>query len=291
MAKEAKRRKRQYAEFDRLYRHIPNSNCKGLCGRDEDDPRMLSCISAVTLNQVERERIVERVGAAALKPRADNPHVCPLLKGGRCSVYDIRPLNCRLWASVDLPGFRCPFGCRPAAGELDRAAAHELTKRGFRISDRMVMLTDPAKVTVMNPATGSPATIAWTEDPDLFLIRYLRLLDVITLWTGGSLTEDQAGDALAGAFATDGNGCDVWDGGPREEAFDRFWSFTLEEAGELRKRLDRALTAASTELRLRVLQAVENAGRLDLTNDQSAQGESGNLMATNFKDKPRDYAD
>jgi hypothetical protein len=256
-----KRLRRQYAEFDRLYRRIPSSSCKGLCAQNEDDPATLSCISAVSLNQVEYHRIVERVGVDAIKPRADKPHVCPLLKGGRCSVYDIRPLNCRLWASVDLPGFRCPFGCKPAAGELDRAAAHELTKRGFKISDRQVMLNDPSKVTEMSAATGLPATISWTEDPKLFLSRYLRLSEVITLWTTGRLTEDQAHDALSGAFATDGNGRDVRDGGPREEAFRRFWGFTMEEATEMMDRVNRALDAVDDGTRLRVLEFLASLER------------------------------
>lgn len=35
---------------------------------------------------------------------------------GRCSVYDVRPMVCRLWGLV--PSMRCPYGCKPEGGYL-----------------------------------------------------------------------------------------------------------------------------------------------------------------------------
>jgi len=36
---------------------------------------------------------------------------CPLLKKGKCTVYVVRPLICRLWACVE--NMPCFQGCRP----------------------------------------------------------------------------------------------------------------------------------------------------------------------------------
>jgi hypothetical protein len=36
---------------------------------------------------------------------------CPLLRQGRCTVYAVRPLICRLWGVVE--SMPCPWGCRP----------------------------------------------------------------------------------------------------------------------------------------------------------------------------------
>jgi hypothetical protein len=41
----------------------------------------------------------------------DGQLTCPLLVDNRCSMYDNRPLICRLWGIIrEMP---CPFGCAP----------------------------------------------------------------------------------------------------------------------------------------------------------------------------------
>lgn len=42
---------------------------------------------------------------------ADNDR-CPLLVDGRCSVYNARPMICRLFGAVE--GMICKHGCKPA---------------------------------------------------------------------------------------------------------------------------------------------------------------------------------
>jgi Fe-S-cluster containining protein len=59
---------------------------------------------------------------------------CPALVDGRCSVYDVRPLICRLYASAE--GLRCPHGCQPVSGMLSDADAGRLRNKVQRISDQ-----------------------------------------------------------------------------------------------------------------------------------------------------------
>ena len=41
----------------------------------------------------------------------DKCKMCPYLKNDQCSIYDVRPIICRLWGVVeDMP---CIFGCKP----------------------------------------------------------------------------------------------------------------------------------------------------------------------------------
>jgi Fe-S-cluster containining protein len=50
----------------------------------------------------------------SMEPDPDT-HLCVFLLPftGKCLAYSIRPLVCRLWGVIDVPGMRCPFGCIP----------------------------------------------------------------------------------------------------------------------------------------------------------------------------------
>jgi Fe-S-cluster containining protein len=64
----------------------------------------------------ERQRIAKALGTNHPVPYFasrgfEGYRVCPLLKAGRCSVYAIRPMICRLYGVTDeMP---CPHGCTP----------------------------------------------------------------------------------------------------------------------------------------------------------------------------------
>lgn len=109
------------AELEKMYATIPAMECKGLC---------TSYCGPIGMGETERLRILERIGHPPFSKIFPTIHdlddlagrellsrvavgclTCPMLKDGRCKVYDIRPMICRLWgASEDL---RCPHGCRP----------------------------------------------------------------------------------------------------------------------------------------------------------------------------------
>ena len=90
--------------LDRLYSRLPRLDCQGMCQQ--------SC-GPINMGQAERARLTRRLGyvprwpgvVAALTMAvlgADKALTCPLLdKGtGRCTVYAIRPMLCRLWGLV-----------------------------------------------------------------------------------------------------------------------------------------------------------------------------------------------
>lgn len=85
-----------------LYRRVPRLVCKGRCA---------SSCGVIMLQASEYE---------AIRKVRDIPETsglaCPLLDRGRCTVYDMRPLICRIWGTVrdaNAPLMRCPWGCRP----------------------------------------------------------------------------------------------------------------------------------------------------------------------------------
>lgn len=113
-------------EMDALYGDLPFLKCKGLCAE--------SC-GPVLMSAAEWQRIIDRLG---YEPKGDETLICPMLEEGRCSVYDIRPMICRLWGMTKQ--MRCPWGCMPAkwitkpAGQGFLAEADRLsTEHGIRV--------------------------------------------------------------------------------------------------------------------------------------------------------------
>ncbi len=105
-------------EVDAIYGQVGPVQCKGKCSD--------SCSPIGNLmTDFERDRIIARVGYGPNEFTADigASVKCNLLtSAGRCSVYDIRPMICRLW-SVD-QAIPCRAGCAgtnclpPNAGRL-----------------------------------------------------------------------------------------------------------------------------------------------------------------------------
>ncbi|WP_053065362.1 YkgJ family cysteine cluster protein [Micromonospora sp. RV43] len=109
------------AELEQIYAELPEIECQGLCSA--------SC-NAIVMSAAERQRIRERgVDIAPL----DMP--CPALSQfNRCTVYDARPLICRLYGLVEQ--MACPWGCRPQGGFVDDATAHWMLRRVEKIGGK-----------------------------------------------------------------------------------------------------------------------------------------------------------
>lgn len=56
---------------------------------------------------------------------------CPALVDGRCSVYDDRPMICRLYGTVEV--MRCPYGCVPKGGFLPHEVGTRLVRESLRV--------------------------------------------------------------------------------------------------------------------------------------------------------------
>ncbi len=77
---------------------VPSANCKGLCAE--------SC-GPIVPSFAEDMRIMERHNVSIDFDKTTL--TCSLLKDGKCSIYEDRPLLCRLWGVVEkMP---CVFGC------------------------------------------------------------------------------------------------------------------------------------------------------------------------------------
>jgi Fe-S-cluster containining protein len=106
--------------LDALYAELPQLKCKGKCWK---------CCGKVLMGPGERERISREGGVdlpTVAEMRRDNRELCVALKSHRCTVYDVRPLVCRLWGIEET--MRCPYGCVPEGGWMTTDEA-----TGFRL--------------------------------------------------------------------------------------------------------------------------------------------------------------
>lgn len=90
-----------------IYDALPTMECKGLC--QASCGRIEECLTPRELDRILGVAGVDEIPAniGCVK--------CPLLDvHGQCSVYDVRPLICRLWGMVYDELMMCPFGCRPS---------------------------------------------------------------------------------------------------------------------------------------------------------------------------------
>ncbi|MBB5140493.1 Fe-S-cluster containining protein [Thermocatellispora tengchongensis] len=114
--------------LEELYAQVPQPGCKGLC-QDACGP--------IGMNPREHQRIRERGvkiphyqdGLAELVETGN--YTCPALKDGQCSVYDIRPMLCRLWGATET--MPCTYGCLPEEGLLPDADGHALLAQSLDV--------------------------------------------------------------------------------------------------------------------------------------------------------------
>lgn len=113
------------AEMDKLYRRIPEVHCKGLCQE--------AC-SIIPMQESEARRLKARTGEW---PTYDAKELrCSMLtEDGKCSVYGIRPLVCRLFGAVRK--MTCPHGCVPDRW-VSEAEARAITEQAVRIGGACV---------------------------------------------------------------------------------------------------------------------------------------------------------
>lgn len=144
-------------QLDELYAELPELDCRGQCWD--------SC-SKIDMTGAERWRIEKAGGPHIPRGRVgDPPSMCPALTMlHQCSVYEIRPMVCRLWGVWEsLP---CNYGCRPKDGRalLTDEEAYEFIAR-------------------THEAAGEPGMAAmvrrpWRENPELArreMVRFRRV--------------------------------------------------------------------------------------------------------------------
>lgn len=96
----ARNPRRQDNALAALYDKIPPLICRGLCS---------DCCGPIAMSVRERDRIERQAGK---KVECGGGASCSMLtEDRRCSVYEIRPMICRVWGVTR--AMRCHYGCRP----------------------------------------------------------------------------------------------------------------------------------------------------------------------------------
>lgn len=109
-----------------LYALVPEVNCRGLCA-SFCVPVYMSHAEAAVVNAHASDASRRAGPCSALGvPR------CPKLSAqGRCTVYEHRPMVCRLWGAASQ--FECPHGCRPAGDRLTAQQCLELLLQSLQL--------------------------------------------------------------------------------------------------------------------------------------------------------------
>lgn len=114
--------RRQRERLEEVYAELPKIKCKGLCSD--------SC-TAIDMSIREREDIKRASGTDC---RVGTDGFCNKLVDGRCSVYDLRPMICRMWGVVE--SMPCPHGCIPEGGLMPDDEAFPLLTRTLEAGGR-----------------------------------------------------------------------------------------------------------------------------------------------------------
>lgn len=142
-----------------LYALVPDIDCRGRCAN--------SC-GPIDMSIAERQRIrslgkeiprwtQENAIRWANQERLD----CPALGAFRqCTVYDVRPLICRLWGVTE--GMPCVWGCKPKAGYLSDEDALVLIGRSMEIGGHDEL--DDEAVATIRKLMADPVTNAVMKD-------------------------------------------------------------------------------------------------------------------------------
>lgn len=115
-----------------LYARVPQIECQGLCA---------DTCAGIDMGPVE-QRAMREAGAKVPRlvdvklsfSRGEVPDfTCPALVDSKCSIYENRPMICRIYyADSDRP---CPHGCRPVepAKYLTYAEARDLLDQALKL--------------------------------------------------------------------------------------------------------------------------------------------------------------
>lgn len=105
----------------KIYRQIPSFKCKPSC---------TDCCGPVPLSPWEAEQL--GIPGQKLTPTKPGTLRCTFASETGCTVYDKRPMLCRLFGTTDHPLMTCPHGCRPKK-LLTKAKASRLTNQHYKL--------------------------------------------------------------------------------------------------------------------------------------------------------------
>ena len=103
--------RRNEKALQKIYDRIPDCHCKGLC-QGACGPVPFSAIERAKVEHLAEWEEWKGLGSV---PKSDGL-TCAFLKDNKCSIYENRPLICRLYGSVK-ETLQCDHGCRPTMTE------------------------------------------------------------------------------------------------------------------------------------------------------------------------------
>ena len=137
---------------DLTYKALPHIDCKQLCGDTACGP--------IQMSRDEAQRIDAFLGWR-VNPRSKREGTCPMLKNGRCRVYPVRPMICRVWGLV--PSLRCPFGCEPDHWLTDEEA--------MLLLSQTINPLDTANNVFWGVSAGTFEALVWARRQGIDLIK------------------------------------------------------------------------------------------------------------------------
>lgn len=102
----------------KLYKQIPAFECREGC---------TDCCGIVPFTGLELSQAKDVRKATGIH--------CPYAVGGRCEIYENRPMICRLFGASEEKRLQCPHGCRPET-QLTKAQTDDLMQAYFAIDGR-----------------------------------------------------------------------------------------------------------------------------------------------------------
>lgn len=99
--------KDKVALVEKIYSSLPTIACKRLCQE---------FCGPISYTDIEAQRI--RKKHRRLPVLDLDKDRCSALEFGSCTVYELRPLICRLWGLIE--AMRCPHGCIPSRWLTDK---------------------------------------------------------------------------------------------------------------------------------------------------------------------------
>ena len=119
-------------KLQEIYQQVPKIECTGACVGE---------CSVIPMSELEAGQIREvSLRPVTFETSPSGQHVtmipegpglvCPMLVGTKCSIYNSRPLVCRIFGVSE--GLACPKGCRPKK-MLTRKEAASLLKQIHRL--------------------------------------------------------------------------------------------------------------------------------------------------------------
>lgn len=110
-------------ELRKLRTKADSLHCKGTCqescgpivieGKEEQKVKEYCNRNNIQFHELKPPTKTEFI---SLLMKDDSDLVCPYLKEGRCSIYSVRPMICKLWGVVE--SMKCMNGCVPEKGFL-----------------------------------------------------------------------------------------------------------------------------------------------------------------------------